>query len=146
MLNVIITRDTYDKLYTTGTLKIANIEHTPFYTLELPWLNNHPQTSCIPTGTYTCIPHGWEPNTMVREKQVWEITHVPNRVAILIHSANFTSQLLGCCAVGKSHGLLNGQTAVLNSKQAIQELRSIIGRNNFNLTIQNASSDSTPLP
>lgn len=66
-------------------------------TLERPWLDNQHDVSCIPEGTYQCIPHNSQahPNT-------WEIMGVPDRTAILIHEANTIADLLGCVGVGTS--------------------------------------------
>lgn len=91
------------------------------YTLELPWKDNAPQISCIPEGIYQVIPHNSleHPNT-------WEITGVPGRSEILIHNANFVSQLEGCIAVGSSIGMLEGQLAALNSVVTMDKLRSIL--------------------
>lgn len=98
-------------------------------TCELPWNNNHPQISCIPAGTYHCIPHNSpaHPNT-------WEITGVPNRSEILIHNANLPSQLLGCVGVGKSFGYLGGKMAVMQSVAALTDLRTKLPAE-FDLTI-----------
>lgn len=99
-------------------------------TAELPWLDNHPGTSCIPTGTYECIPHNSpsHPNT-------WEVSNVPNRSAILIHNANLPSQLLGCIGVGDTYGTIDGQRAVLNSVATLNKLREILP-SNFTLVIE----------
>jgi hypothetical protein len=121
--------------YADCTLGILNVENFQCYTIERPWLNNKPRKSCIPKGTYRCIPHGWEPNTKVKKKRTWEITNVPDRSAILIHIANTASQLEGCVAVGQIRGRLNGKHAVLESAKAINRLREIIGNNVFTITI-----------
>jgi hypothetical protein len=88
------------------------------HTCELPWNNNNPDTSCIPAGSYTVIPHNSPayPN-------VWEVSAVPNRSAILIHNGNTVKDSLGCIIVGMTEGCLGGQKAVLNSMQALNLLR-----------------------
>ncbi len=137
MLNVTINRTVCADICTQGVLHIEGYPEFILHTLERPWKDNDPDTSCIPEGVYTCIPHGWEPDTAVHMKKVWEITNVPNRSAILIHPANLVSQLRGCVAAGLESGEINGLPAVLNSKAAIGELQSIIGENDFILTIIN---------
>ena len=67
-------------------------------TIELPWVNNEPRVSCIPAGKYVAKVHhsprfGWS---------LW-LQDVPNRSEILIHTANFVRQLLGCIAPGLYH-------------------------------------------
>ncbi len=100
------------------------------YTVELPWKDNHHETSCIPAGIYECIPHSSDkfPNT-------WEITGVPDRSAILIHSANTIQDLRGCVGVGNRLGFVNDLPAVLNSKKTLDMLRSTLD-DYFTLTIK----------
>lgn len=88
-------------------------------TAELPWKNNDPDISCIPTGTYTCIPHNSpsHPNT-------WEVTNVPGRSAILLHEGNFPSpDSKGCILVGDQFGTIDGKQAVLRSRLTLIALR-----------------------
>ncbi len=64
------------------------------YCIELPWLNNLKNISCIPEGRYKLAPRYSE-----RFKQHWELLNVQNRSAILIHPANNASkELRGCIA------------------------------------------------
>lgn len=73
------------------------------FTLELPWLNNLPQKSCIPAGRYKIVPR-----FSAKYKSHLHILDVPNRSWILIHEANYVHQLLGCIAVGRTRADLNG--------------------------------------
>jgi hypothetical protein len=93
----------------------------PIYTIERPWLDNKRKVSCIPTGTYTCVPHNG-----TRFKNVWRLENVPNRDAILIHAGNTVDDVIGCVAIGLEHDKLKGKRAVLRSAEAIA-----IMRNNF---------------
>jgi hypothetical protein len=98
---------------------------------ELPWIDNRPATSCIPIGTYACIPHNSpaHPNT-------WEVSNVPHRSAILIHNGNLPfKDSEGCILVGDSYGMLDGQKAVLNSVATLNKLRQILP-SNFTLVIE----------
>lgn len=90
-------------------------------TCEPPWHNNAPEISCIPPGTYQCIPHNSpdHPNT-------WEVTGVPNRAAILIHNGNTAKDTEGCVLVGENFGELNGLPAILNSNHALMQLRTLL--------------------
>jgi hypothetical protein len=102
------------------------------YTCELPWLNNTPDQSCIPVGTYTCGPHNTpdHPN-------VWELANVPGRSGVLIHNGNTEKDSLGCIIVGSAKGTLNGLPAVLNSDVTLNMLRQKLPQQ-FLLVIQNA--------
>jgi hypothetical protein len=120
----------------TGTLgELFNPDGTHLcYTCELPWLNNEPQTSCIPAGSYTCIPHNSpdHPNT-------WELANVPGRQAVLIHNGNAAEiDSKGCILVGSQTGVLNGLPAVLNSVVTLNMLRGTLP-GTFSLTIQSGS-------
>ena len=105
---------------------------------ELPWKDNKNGISAIPPGTYNCK---WINSP--KHGECYQITGVPGRDMIEIHSANFmgdvskgkTSQLLGCVALGKSVGTLSGQKAVLASKPAISEFETNLAKQDFKLTI-----------
>jgi|SRR5271154_4615941 len=99
------------------------------YTVERPWLNNASDQSCIPAGTYACVPHNSpdHPGT-------WELENVPGRSAILIHNGNTEKDSLGCIIVGATQGTLNGFPAVLNSNTTLAMLRQTLP-SNFMLTI-----------
>lgn len=87
-------------------------------TCEDPWNDNHKGDSCIPAGKYHCVPHNSanHPNT-------WEITNVPNRTAILIHSGNSIADTQGCVLAGSEFGLVNDMPIVAESKKAMGLLR-----------------------
>jgi hypothetical protein len=121
---------------TFGTLTLFN--GTSFVTGELPWRGNQPGKSSIPLGVYTCNwrespRHGW----------CYHVDGVEGRSDIEIHSANwvgdadlgYKSQLLGCIALGWSVGELDGQKAVLSSRDAIARFHEIMGGVPFQLTI-----------
>jgi hypothetical protein len=101
-------------------------------TLEEPWKDNQKGISCIPEGVYRCTPHNG-----AKIQRTWEVTGVPGRGAILIHSGNTTDDIEGCILVGRRLGMLNNKQAVLQSTDALNELRGAIGVNNeFTLTIK----------
>jgi len=91
------------------------------YTMELPWLGNQPGHSCIPEGTYNCVPHN-----SPAHPDTWEVTGVPNRSAILIHNGNTMEDSEGCILVGSEEGILNGYPAVLHSVATLEKLREIL--------------------
>lgn len=124
-----------DKRGTMGRLTGPNIVE-PIYTLEEPWDGNKRRVSCIPAGTYLCIPHGWELGSTKTFTKVWEVTGVKDRTAILIHAGNTLEDTAGCILVG--HDV--GQFRVGRSRIAVNALRTIIGERPFALTIQEAPS------
>lgn len=67
------------------------------YTLELPWLDNENEISCIPAGTYECEKH-----VSPTHGECISVKDVPGRTHILIHKGNYTRNTLGCILVGKS--------------------------------------------
>ena len=98
-------------------------------TIELPWLDNHPQTSCIPAMAVN-----FERYISPKHGQVWVATNVPNRSEIEVHAANLARQLLGCLGVGDEFGVLDGLPAVLNSQATLAMLRETLPEN-FTLNI-----------
>jgi hypothetical protein len=97
---------TYDASGVNGELYIdAALE---CYTIELPWLNNRPNRSCIPEGTYV-LKERYSP----RHGRHLEVTGVKGRSFILIHSANNAlAELRGCIApvtqlTGPGRGVLS---------------------------------------
>lgn len=67
--------------------------------LERPWLDNKPEISCIPAGTYLCK-RRWSDHF---QREVFEISDVPGRTNILIHPANLVTQLEGCVAIAEKY-------------------------------------------
>lgn len=112
-------------------------------TLELPWRDNRPQVSCIPTGTYRC--------GIVRSPRmgrVYGVAAVPGRSNVLIHSANlagdismgFDTQLQGCIAPCERLGSLRNkagrmQRAGLVSRPAVTRLMEWAAGQPFDLEI-----------
>lgn len=111
-------------------------------TIELPYINNAPQISCIPKGTYIC-----RYRTSTKYPEHYHVLDVPNRSYILIHQANYVGSknpktnkpdLLGCIGVGKWYGDITGDGIVelLNSVTTLKKLIKIMGKNDFELTIK----------
>jgi hypothetical protein len=64
------------------------------FTIELPWLNNKPQISCIPEGKYEVVKRFSE-----HHEQHLLLKNVAKRSLILIHPANdAVKELKGCIA------------------------------------------------
>ena len=108
------------------------------YVLEDEWNDNKPRESCIPAGTYTVKPHGWELRSPFKYKQVWQLQNVPGRTAILIHGGNFIQDTEGCLLAGFGIQISQTQSMVTDSRLALKYLREEIGERTFKLTIVNA--------
>jgi hypothetical protein len=79
----------YGEKQTTGCLSIYD-EDTEVYqcrTLELPYLENHKNISCIPPGEYKC-----ERITSQKFGLCFLVNDVKDRSGILFHSGNFASE------------------------------------------------------
>ena len=108
------------------------IDDVPFaVTLELPWLDNKPFISCIPSGNYICKRYHSDghPNT-------FQIVDVPERSGILFHIANTIKDLQGCIGVAEEFGVLKDKPAVLSSGRGFSEfMNKLHGLNEFPLYI-----------
>lgn len=116
-----------------------------YFTGEEPWRDNRQDESCIPAGTYQVI---WSRSSRLSAKYgkdyfTYEVIGVPDRTGIRIHSANYVGdetqgykkELSGCIALGLSIGKLEGQTAVLASRDAIAKFQDTMNAQPFELTI-----------
>lgn len=83
---------TYDKNWTTGLITIKSVVLSN--SIELPWIENKPNISCIPEGIYQIeIRHSAR-----FKRHIW-IRNVKNRKWILLHPANDArKELRGCIA------------------------------------------------
>lgn len=103
-----------------GTFGVFLDGDTPLcLTCEDPWKDNHPMVSCIPEGKYKFTKY-----SSPRFNDVWILENVPGRSMILIHSGNTIDDTHGCILVGERFGSLGTLPAVLQSKEALQMLRS----------------------
>ena len=102
-------------------------------TLELPYLSNETNVSCIPAGYYIAKYRKSPSNG-----DVIELQNVPKRSFIQIHSGNYTSQIAGCILVGDSIVDLNGDGVldVANSKNTLKRLLLWAGEDEFALVIK----------
>lgn len=90
--------------------------------LELPWLDNERNKSCIPEGLYE-VEMYMSPSRVIIVPQ---FVTVPNRTNIQIHPGNYTSQILGCQLPGDGVKDINGDGVldVTNSGNAFKRLMS----------------------
>lgn len=149
-MHLILTRYAYLLTHTQGRLRVGDVV---LETLERPWIPNPSgrggalQQSCVPDGEYRLIPHHSErfPNTyaLINEDLGVYYQHRPagqpwGRTAILIHVGNRVRDVIGCVAVGLTGGVLEGEYAVLRSRDAMERLRAVLGRREHTLTIEPA--------
>jgi hypothetical protein len=107
-------------------------------TLELPWRDNQRQISCIPPGEYKV-----ELRLSNKYGRIYWVRKVPDRTYILIHSGNyagdkskgFKTHVMGCILLGKTHGFLGGQRAVLNSRLTVRKFMREMNYQPFQLNI-----------
>lgn len=70
-------------------------------TLELPWVDNTPNKSCIPLGRYSCkkvIDRTTSGGMQI--PVTFEVTDVKGRSGILFHVGNFARDTHGCILLG----------------------------------------------
>ena len=104
--------------------------------------NPHP---CIPAGEYAVV---WTEDVHPLHPFCYEVMNVPGRSAILIHSANWIRELLGCLAPGTKAEIVEGdyegqhvkELGVSNSKAALGMLQDILCRKDFTLVIVDEAS------
>jgi hypothetical protein len=83
---------TYHPSGTNGSIYLSEV--LLCHSIELPWLNNERQRSCIPEGRYE-LQKRWRPKI----GDHYLLVNVPGRDCILIHPANYAlKELKGCIA------------------------------------------------
>lgn len=103
--DVLIERKRKEKTQTIGELTVYVNRTKPIFfcvTMELEEDCNAVRDDAIPTGLYDVVrryskKYGWH----------FHVLNVPNRSLILIHEANYSSQLLGCIGVGEKISDIN---------------------------------------
>jgi len=127
-------RTTYHKDYTLGTLFVYdadNKEVAHVETLELPWKENKPNISCIPPDIYKVVQRYSK-----KFGRHFHLLDVSGRTWILIHPANFVSELRGCIAPGLKHKDIDGDDKidVTSSRKAMAILQKYL-HTNFEIEI-----------
>ena len=110
------------------------------YTIELPWLNNANQHSCIPEGTYRL-----QLRYSTKFKTHLQLMDVPGRELILIHPANDAiKELKGCIAPVTRN---TGEGKGIMSRMALEQIKEVvfchIDREPVFITIKNNNNDSS---
>ncbi len=125
-MRVLLDRYSDDGKQTLGRLYVVNDRGFILFecdTLELSWKDNQSNISCIPVGQYKVVKR-WSD----KYKNHFHITNVPGRDYILIHPANYVSQLKGCVAVGSDLADINGDSLmdVTHSKDTMDSLLEVL--------------------
>ena len=102
---------------TNGTLFTSN--KFLCHTIELPWINNTRNISCIPEGKYKIIPRFSK-----KFKHHLILKNVANRSFILFHPANDALKELQGCIAPVTY--LSGIGRGLYSKDALQKVLSLV--------------------
>lgn len=100
-MNLTLSRTAYTDIAVTGELDLPTGER--LFSIECPWLENQPDVSCVPEGTYQLIPY-----MSPRHGATWFLENAQLGVGGLgaarsyceLHSANWARQLEGCIAFG----------------------------------------------
>lgn len=122
-----------------GTFGYLLFDGQFLHTGELPWNDNKPNASCIPTGIY---------NVRVRVSpkygRVYHVTGVNGRSYILFHHGNYCgskaegyrSHTAGCILLGVKRGKLSSQKALLSSRIARRKFERIMDFRDFMLKVR----------
>ena len=94
MADLILHRVAFTAASTQGVLIHNDVAFA--VTLELPWVSNTAQKSCIPAGLYTC-----RRVQSPKFGNTFEVTGVNGRSNILFHKGNKTADTLGCILVAE---------------------------------------------
>jgi hypothetical protein len=136
-VKLILSRE-YRKDETLGKYMIMQETKTLFTCccLELPWLNNQHNVSCIPEGIYDVIKVNWPP----KHPDSFLIQNVSDRDGVMIHIGNYAEgskiDTEGCQLPGMNFIDLNGDGApdVEQSTIAMAALNHLLP-DNFKLII-----------
>lgn len=137
MVDLTIERFCYAFDGTFGTVEIGGYE---LYTVEQPWNDNKRGASCIPEGSYTCVPSFYHRGNY----KAIEIMGVPGgRTRILFHKANWPHQLRGCIAPVSDWGCVSDMIGGPNSGNAFAILMEHFGDHEFQLEVTSKIIDFT---
>jgi hypothetical protein len=102
-------------------------------TLELPYLANCRNVSCIPAGVYDVTPYYSK-----KFGNCFKLSDPPGRSGILIHAGNSVEDTRGCILVGTSFNM----TGIVQSKNALFYLLHLCPYG-FKLNIRNLTFDGS---
>lgn len=130
----------FGSIPTIGTYGELILGDILYHTVEKEWLNNKGFISCVPDGLYQLSyhlsdKHGHTYILENHEKNVYKFD-INHRYAILMHEANFPSQVEGCIGVGRELHYINGVLGTTHSKDCMQELYRHLGTQDHQLEIK----------
>lgn len=112
---------------TFGTLTFGELF---CYTVEKPWNNNLRYMSCIPAGHYSLEYYDspkFGPSAIIYGGTVSKFLDVNyERFGILIHPANWSSNVTGCIGLGDMLTVMDNRAAVSNSGKTVSEFLELI--------------------
>lgn len=97
-MQLTLTRKWFTDISTVGVLLVDGANEC--FTIERPWMDgaNTPEIAAILEGTYDVV---MLPSQHFN-KDMMHLSNVPGRTDVMIHNANWASQLKGCVAVGRT--------------------------------------------
>lgn len=115
---------------TFGVLLIDEIPR--LVTLELPWVFNEKNVSCIPVGRYQ-ISRFDSP----KHGETFQVSNVHGRSEIEFHPGNFAKDTLGCILVAEKFSDKYGASVIDDSLEGFEKfLRYMNGIDEASLTVQ----------
>ena len=125
-VKLIIERYSHGEKQTIGSIVgVSEVGHERFRhdTLELPWLDNQSNISCIPIGRYKA-----KKRHSKKHKHHLHIQDVEGRSLILIHVVNFYTQIEGCIGAGKLSNDINNDDIVdlVSSRKTLKSIMNSI--------------------
>lgn len=120
-----------------GTFGALSLDGILLVTGELPWADNAPGVSRIPVGRYALK---WLHSPKFG-RHVYHLQDVPGRTVIEVHPGNFCaapplkSNTDGCILLGIRRGILDGQAAVMESRDAVTEFEAYLAGENAEIVI-----------
>lgn len=133
MSQLLLQRYNYSDTETEGRLWLSEDEYV--FTLERPWVvglpGGMPFESCVPDGEYELIPHQ-RPNGdrvyALRNPDLsvyytdQERAGRDGRYLILIHTANWVEEIVGCIAPGLVRTIASNKRMVRSSRNAMNKI------------------------
>ena len=135
----------------TETMGSLTFDGVALHTIERPWIPTHPggkpEESCVPAGRYNLIPHtrgnGDEVRALVNHGlgvyyRKNDRFNGVGRYKILIHSANWVDQIIGCVAPGLDRTVTGRGAMVTSSRKAMKVLMKWLGDDEAEIVIRDA--------
>ncbi len=126
-------RLTKDGVIPTYGVLCRGRDNIPFaVTLERPWLDNVPNFSCIPPGTYKAIRH-----LSPKFGETFLLQDVLGRSEILFHKGNIDDHTQGCILIGEQFDPVLGEDGITHSGDGFAEFMKLLeGKNEFTIEIE----------